>query len=133
VISAGKVLFSKGQRLNFSPEITAGGSAAYLFPLGTSGYQGRLTASANYTSSMRNTNLGATGPIVSVGDNILIARTELALQAPSHWQVSIFGDNVTNNRGRVIGNPAYNQSPTPVTYVRNRPRTIGLQFAYSYL
>jgi len=51
VYSRGVPLFSKGDRLNMSPETGAGASAPYTFPLRTSGLSGELAASANYTSA----------------------------------------------------------------------------------
>jgi len=50
VFSGGVPLFNKGDRLNTSPETTAGASAAYSFPLGARALRGQLAASANYTS-----------------------------------------------------------------------------------
>jgi len=132
VISGGQILFAKGQRLNFSAKNVDGASATYAVPFGGSGYVGRFSVAATYTSSLSNTNLVGGAPVTTSGDNIVIARADFAIRAPSHWGVRLFADNITNNRGAVMGNPAYNETPEPVTYVRNRPRTIGLQFDYGY-
>jgi len=127
VESADGLLFAKGQRLNRSPEYTAGASARYTFALGSSGYTGNLAASANYTSQMSAPpQIGVANGMVFEGSNLVIARVSATVKAPAHWSVTAFVDNINN----------YNRSPFPEFPglqewdERVRPRTYGLQFEY---
>jgi iron complex outermembrane receptor protein len=131
VISAGKVLFAKGDRLNFSAKYTAGASANYVFPLGGSGFEGRLSVSGNYSSPLSDRGIVGGAERTAVGDAMLIARTGVSIHAPGHWEVAIFADNITNEQGAVSRNP-FDLSPVPNTSVRVRPRTVGLQFDYRH-
>jgi iron complex outermembrane receptor protein len=129
VISAGTVLYAKGDRLSFSPKYTTGGSAAYVFPLTASGYQGRFEASANYTSEQSWRTITAGAVNIGAGTPMLIARTGFSILAPKHWETTIFADNINNERGSYYANPiAF--TPDPDSAMRVRPRTIGLQFDY---
>jgi iron complex outermembrane recepter protein len=119
VISAGGVLFEKGQRPNLSAEWTAGFSGDYTFPLGSSGFAGRVSAAANYTSRLGAAVLGAPP---STGESILIARAGISLDAPEHWTATLFVDNLNNEDGIVI-----RQFAVDDWSARTRPRTVGLQ------
>ena len=119
----GAVLFEKGDRLNFSPEYTAGASLAYLFPLGASELRGRFGADATYMSKQVARDVVGGVLVLGTGDEILTARTSFGVEA-ERWTASIFADNVTDENGapvqQVIGAPWWSQSL--------RPRTIGVQF-----
>jgi outer membrane receptor protein involved in Fe transport len=130
VVSADGLLFAKGQRLNRSPEYTAGASIRYGFGVGTSGYTTSLEASGNYTSQMSAPpQLGVSNGQVFEGSDMVIARVSATLNAPAHWSLTAFIDNVNN----------YTRSPLPEFPgipewdERVRPRTYGLQFAYHLL
>jgi iron complex outermembrane receptor protein len=127
VISAGGVLFHKGDRPDFSPETTASLSAGYLVALGSGGLQGQFLASGNYTSKQTYHLAGATAGI-GVGDDMFIARASFAISAPEHWRTTLFVDNLTNENGSPVV-PPY---PFRNWDVRIRPRTFGVQFDYRY-
>lgn len=131
-IPNGGVLFNKGDRLNLSPEYTAGASADYVFSIGRNGFEGRLSASANYTSeqSLR-TIVGGVQQSISTGDPMLIARTSFSIRAPEHWEVTLFADNVNNEGGTIVGSP-FVGSPIPDWDARVRPRTLGVQLDYRF-
>lgn len=124
VFSGGAVLFAQGDRLSLSPEIVAGASAAYNFPLGGNGIEGRLSASANYTSEQDLEIATGRGE----GDAILIARTNFLIDFREHWSAMVFVDNVTNEDGAVLAAPF----PVPDWSTRPRPRTFGLQLEYRF-
>jgi outer membrane receptor protein involved in Fe transport len=124
VFSGGGILFEKGDRLSLSPEIVAGASAAYSFPLNERGVEGRFAASANYTSEQDLEIATGRGE----GDAILIARTHFAVDFPERWSAMLYVDNVTNEDGAVLSAPF----PVPEWSTRPRPRTFGLQLEYHF-
>jgi outer membrane receptor protein involved in Fe transport len=128
ILSGGTVLFAKGDRPNYSPEYTAGVFGSYVFPLGAGGFQGRFEASANYMSKQGFRAPGATGPVLAFGKSILISRAVFAVRAPEHWEVSLFADNLNNEKDSVVGNPF----DGPDASVRVRPRTVGVQLDYRF-
>lgn len=119
-------LFAAGDRLNYSPEWTGSASAEYRFRLGTGGFTGAFAASASYSSAQdfRGVNTGTT---VLHGDALLIARMRLSVNAPGRWAVSVFADNVTDERGAT---PTVNLMPE--WQLRVRPRTVGVQLDYGF-
>lgn len=122
VYSAGALLFAKGARLGSSPEYTAGSSAKYSFPLGSSGVRGQLSASANYTSKMNSTVFGFGS---FIGQSLLIARSDFTIEWPDHWRLKFFVDNLSNvHRTPLMVLPFWREQV--------RPRTIGAQIEYSY-
>jgi len=127
VQSADGLLFVKGQRLNRSPEYTAGASIQDTFGLGAGGYTGSVSASGDYTSQMSAPpQIGVANGMIFNGSDLVIARVSATLNAPAHWSATLFIDNVGN----------YNRSPfpefpgIPQWNDRVRPRTYGLQFEY---
>ena len=127
VTSADGLLFAKGQRLNRSPEYTAGASVRYTFALGSGGYTGNLAASGNYTSPMSAPpQIGVANGMVFEGSDLVLARASATVKAPAHWSATAFVDNINN----------YKRSPLPEFpgidewNERVRPRTYGLQFEY---
>jgi outer membrane receptor protein involved in Fe transport len=127
-IYAGNILlFSKGDRLNFSPEYTAGGFANYGFPLG-GGFKGRFSASANYISKQTTHDPSAPAPtVIETGDTLLIARTSFSIISPYRWTATLFVDNVNNDHA---GMPSGDAVPSWDTQVR--PRTMGVQLDYHF-
>lgn len=119
-------LFSKGDRLNFSPEYTAGASLDYRFSFGDSGYAGRFSSSGSYSSEQtyRNVVLGA-GVVVDVGEPMLIANTSFSVVSPHRWTVTLFVDNAGNEQ-----DPGVGLYQVPDWQQRARPRTAGVQFDY---
>jgi iron complex outermembrane recepter protein len=127
VVSADGLLFAKGQRLNRSPQYTAGTSINYETALGSGGYRGNLGASYNYTSRMSAPpQIGVGNGTVFEGSSLAIARISATVTAPAHWSATLYCDNLTN----------YSRSPFPEFpgieewSERVRPRTYGLQFEY---
>jgi iron complex outermembrane receptor protein len=128
------VLFSRGERLNFSPQWTAGAFADYVIPLGAGGYNGRLSTSANYVSQQHSVTLNTTQTANTVlpGDPMFLARASFAIEAPTHWNAILFVNNLTNSDRRVIEDDiSYGNGQTDEA-LRVRPRTIGLQVEYKY-
>jgi iron complex outermembrane recepter protein len=126
VISQNVPLYRKGDRLNASPEWTAGASLDYVFALGGTGFRARLGASGNYISEqdLRTTFRGATG--IGRGDPILLTRASFSIESEDRWTVTVFGENLNDERGAVT---AQGNLITDWT-VRVRPRTIGVQLEY---
>lgn len=125
ILSSGVVLFSKGDRLNFSPEYTAGAFANYAVDLGH-GYTGTVSISGNDTASQCFRAIVAGARDVDCGNVVVTSRAAFALEFPSHWQLTLYGDNLNNFTGAVVGDPYYGPSDSG----RLRPRTIGLQVDY---
>ena len=127
--SGSALLFSKGDRLDYSPEFTGGVSGDYTFPL-AGGFNGRLFASGNYTSKQTDHFLNAStvppSVVVNTGDSQTNVRAGLAIVAPSHWSARLYGDNLTNNYGAI---PAFGFASPELT-PRSRPRTVGVQVDY---
>jgi outer membrane receptor protein involved in Fe transport len=123
------LLRGKGERFNYSPEWTAGASLDYNFPLGGAGFEGRFSASANYTSSqVFALYLGGPARYLTSGEEMLFARTSFGIESLQHWSASLFVDNVTNEEGPAVLVPFASPLWTP----RPRPRTIGVQFEYHF-
>lgn len=128
VISGGEVLFSDGDRLNLSPEITAGAWADYSFSVGR-GYGTQFSLSANYTSEKDWRTIWGGAQSVGYGDSLLIGRASIALIAPDHWVATLFADNLTNENGKVAIPPF----PVIADWAsRVRPRTVGAQLEYRF-
>ncbi len=127
-IYAGPILiFNKGDRLNFSPEFTAGGFANYSFAI-AGGVKGRFSLSANYVSRQTTHDPSAPAPtVIETGDPEIIARTSLAISFPGHFVATVFVDNLNNDHA---GLPSGDAVPSWDTQIR--PRTSGLQLDYHY-
>lgn len=127
VVSAGLVLFPKGSRLNFSPEYTAGGSATYEFPLGSGGWRGRASISGNFTSPQSYVSL-YNGVAAATGNTMFVARADFSILFSKKWGVTVFVDNLTNDRGTPVATPYL---PTTMDWNdRIRPLTAGLRLTY---
>jgi len=122
------VLFGEGDRLNSSPEYTAGVFADYSFPLGAHGLEGKLSASANYVSEQEYRSLLGGGVYHTVGDAMLIARAAFSIDANDRWAATLFAENLNNERGTPLKAPI----GVPDFSARVRPRTIGLQLEYRF-
>lgn len=120
-------LFNKGDRLNFSPEYTAGASVDYTFALGRGGYEARFSGSGSYSSEQNYRNVLGGGVVVDVGEAMLIANTSFSILSPHRWTATLFVDNVANEQEPGVGLfhvPDWNQ--------RVRPRTAGIQLEYQF-
>jgi iron complex outermembrane receptor protein len=128
VISNNLLYIAQGERGPYSPEFTAGGSADYTFPFADTGFSGQFSASINYVSGLTVYLVGqsvASPRRVSVGDNLVTARTSLSLLAPNNWAVKLYVDNLTNNYPVVTRDANATQWDQ-----RLRPRTFGVQLDY---
>jgi iron complex outermembrane receptor protein len=128
IFSAGTLLFAKGDRPNFSPQYTLAATTEYSFPLTATGYRGRLSTSANYSSRQGYRTVVGGAQALGFGNSMVVARTALAVQAPRHWELSVFADNINNEQGAVVGNPFFGTDG----HVRVRPRTVGAQLEYRF-
>jgi iron complex outermembrane recepter protein len=127
VPSFGQPLFDEGDRLDYSPEITAGASLDYTFGVGNAGFEGGFSASGNYISQQSARALIMGRRVVRTAEESIIARASIFVRAPRNWTASVYVDNLTNE----------DASPTvyavdPTKDIQLRPRTIGLQLQYSY-
>jgi outer membrane receptor protein involved in Fe transport len=123
---AGSPFFNEGDRPNESPEWTAGASAQYSFPLGQSGFQGQVSATGNFISSVHTTNLSPGEPAQGIASNsVLITGGRFAIDFPEHWTVALFVDNANNWHGTTLPVAGVEQQDT-----RLRPRTYGLRLDY---
>lgn len=128
VYSGGFLLFRDGQRLAYSPELTAGGSLGYDFAFGQSGFLGQFSASANYISSMTMNEAAASGVLWARGDAMWNVRTSFTIDMPEHWSVQLFADNLTDEDG----SPGTTRPSRPSFQLRVRPRTVGMQLDYRF-
>jgi outer membrane receptor protein involved in Fe transport len=126
--SAGVLLFDKGQRLNYSPKITASGSADYTIPLFGNGGSAVFNTSLNYVSQQQTVTLRGSARVVKNGNNMFFLNSRVTFNTPDkRWSLGIFGTNLTNNNGATI-------RAGSVTYFDSRvqPRTFGAQVAFHY-
>ncbi len=121
--SGGALLFAKGDRLNFSPKDNASLFADYSRELGGD-YKGILSASGSYTDRQCSRANSALDNVC--GDKVLTTRASLALESSKGWKLTLFGDNLNNFKGVIVGDSYFG----PQFLDRIRPRTIGLQFDY---
>ena len=127
VVINNAVIVHSGDRLNFSSEYTASGYGSYTFPIGSGGFEGRVAASANYTSEQFN-RLFPPPVYISEGTDFFNLRASFTVLAEESWSVMLFADNLTDDDGRF---PGVGRNVTD-WYPRWRPRTIGLQFDFAY-
>lgn len=118
------ILFRKGDRPNGSPSTTTGASADYAFDLNER-FRGRLQASASYSSPITY----RTETVVGKADSILITRASFTVEADEHWSVSLFADNLNNEKGTAA--KAFITPYAADWNSRVRPRTIGVRLNYN--
>lgn len=120
------VYYPEGIRLSYSPKYTVGGFADYAFPLGSAGYQGRISTSVSHVSERIASRVSAPGAALFMAEPTTFVRASIGVEAPSGWTASIFGDNLGNEKGldRDQFSPRWN--------TQMQPRTIGLQFDFRY-
>jgi iron complex outermembrane recepter protein len=126
VLSRGIPLFSKGGRINYSPERTANASVNYEFPLG--GYKGHFGTSANYVSELQARRLVGAAIATSIGDSMLVARASFSVEAPAGWTATLFADNIFNEENAFLNDNLGNVNRD----IRTRPRTIGVQVEFGF-
>lgn len=128
VISGETLVAKKGDRLDFSPEYTAGASATYVFPLGDAGYTAGLSVGANYRAPQYVANILAG---TTTSEPTFNAQSSFSIQAPKHWNVNLYVENLTNDY-RSSTPPPGPGSTFEEWRLRPRPRTVGLQIEYKY-
>jgi iron complex outermembrane recepter protein len=128
VVSGGIPLFAEDERLNYSPEYTIAAGIDYGFALGGSGFKAQLATSANYTSPQDFRTIVGGATLVRRGDAMLLARSSFTVLSPARWSISLFGDNLGNEQGTPVNSP-YGIADWSA---RVRPRTLGVQFEYSF-
>lgn len=136
VLSGGIILFNKGDRLNHSPEYTAGVMASYDFPLGKNGFTGRFSTSANVTAERTYRSLQGPLLVVRTGDELLVSRAAFSIESPDRWSTTLFVDNINSEDGAVARQPFTAFTGEGFGFedwdTRLRPRTFGVQFDYRY-
>lgn len=121
---ANDFVFRKGDRLLGSPKYTFGGSMQYVFPIGASGWNGRVNASGSYISRQQ----GRGANIITQSDPFFISRAQLSIESRNGLSFTLFADNINNERGK-ISPPFVNND---FKSSRVRPRTVGLQVNYRF-
>jgi outer membrane receptor protein involved in Fe transport len=127
VFSNNVLLFDVGDRLNFSPEWVGSAGVDYSFPLGSSGFEGHLSAGVTYTTEQSGRTIAGANRIIATSDDLLVGRASFAVEAPEHWTFTLFAENIGNEEGIVNNQPAN----VPNWALHLRPRTIGVQLEYS--
>ena len=119
--------YAEGQALHGVPDWTGTGSAQYVFPA-FSGWDGRLRADANYYGDSTSFNNGAI-----VDRDSWSALNLRAGVLNESWDVTLFADNVTDERANLADNRSIAaEMPGRPRIVTNRPRTIGLEARYRF-
>lgn len=126
VLSAGQVLYGKGDRPSGSLKTSAGLSVDYVFAIGTGGMTGTFSASGNYASPQSYRFLSGSGVIVQTGNSIVTSRASLAIGS-EHWTYTLYGDNLNNEHGTVA---MVFSGVVPDWASRVRPLTVGLEVEY---
>lgn len=119
-------LFLKGSRLNESPEYTGRLSADYSMPLGSVGYTGTFSTSANYISK-NGASVVRGGSLSQPGENIVLTRAAFRVAAPRNWEAAIYCENLLDKR-LTVDFPAEGAEYLRLT----QPRTFGLQLDYRF-
>ena len=122
------LLFGKGDRQNFSPELTAGLSLDYDFALGSGGYTGSVSAGANYSSKQGRRSVFNGRRVLGDGDALLVSRASFSVQSPGNWELTLYAENLNDEDGAVVGSPFFGIDGA----TRMRPRTVGLQLDYHW-
>jgi outer membrane receptor protein involved in Fe transport len=128
VLPGGVVMFDKGDRLNLSPEYTAGASVDYSWPLGH--FTAGVSAAANYTSAQIQRTAAGPFALSASGESMLIARTNFSLAA-GNWIATLFADNINNENDAALRSPLLAFGAVDWS-LRARPRTVGLQLEYRF-
>ena len=133
VTQNGIVLYSKGDRLGYSPEFTASAFLDYAFPL-TATLDARFNLSGSYRSEQTLRALGGGGQLeycTVTGVNLnaycesgspLLVNANFDIATQSNKSVSLYVRNLTDWDG--LTDPSYSAT----TPFRTRPRTVGVQF-----
>jgi iron complex outermembrane recepter protein len=125
--AANTLVGEKGDRLG-PPKYTASGSGQYTFPFGSSGYEGSLSTTVNYTSE-RISRAFANGVLTEQrGDEFLMFGARASIASPSGWTASIFGENLNNTQGTF----AFIIPGGQPEQIRLRSLTVGVQFDYQF-
>ncbi|MDR3511188.1 MAG: TonB-dependent receptor [Caulobacteraceae bacterium] len=124
----GVVVFAKGSRLDYSPQMSAGFSLDYVTSLPLDGYSLRLAGSGNYISSERLVRFRGSYVEITTAPPSFESQISAALVSKDNWTATLF----VNNVGRSAGQPFLDHPGPFVGGVFERPRTVGLQLEYHY-
>lgn len=127
ILQGGMVLFAAGGRLNDSPEWTGSVGADYRVPTRIAGGDFVLSSDYSYGSTRTVRYLTGSNLDQTQSDIIGLLGASVGYEG-ERWSVSLYGDNLLNEDGRVTG-PANNLA---FTSVRSRPRTYGVQLTMNY-
>lgn len=125
VRSSTAIVYPEGSRPPESAEMTASTFFLYDTPL-VGDFTGELSGALNYSSRMITS--AAVNTAIQRGDSLLTAQARFAVISPDGWTIALFGENLTNERGRIRPAAA---NPTAGSD-RLRPRTIGIQLDYHF-
>ena len=87
-----------------------------------------LSGTATYRTKLASRTIAAGAVAIARSDDIFDSQLEMSLRSPEHWTTTLFASNLSNRFDITDNTPA---SATLAT-VRQRPRTVGLQFEYNY-
>ena len=119
--------YEKGESLHGVPDWTSTGSAQYIFPA-FNGWDARLRADANYYGESTSFNNGTV-----VDRDSWSALNLRAGVLTERWEVTLFADNVTDERANLADNRSIAaEMPGRPRIVTNRPRTMGLEARYRF-
>jgi iron complex outermembrane receptor protein len=127
IFSAGVPLFSKGDRINLSPEWTASVGANYRQPTPIANVELVVATSYGYRSELAFRYLASGGVSQTYSQTTTNLRASIRL-AGERWSADLFGDNLSNELDAT-------SPPNPLfayDSVRQRPRTIGLQVGFKF-
>lgn len=114
------VVNREGQRIDGTADYTGSAFVTYNFPLAEN-VDMALNASANYLTETHSG--GSTIFFADYGKQV-IYRGSATLGFKDRWKLSLFGENLGNERTSV--------TPDSSLRISLRPRTVGLQLAYGY-
>lgn len=128
---SGLPLFNKGDRLNNSSEYTGSLFGSFTVPLGGD-VSGELSANANYLGKQATHAIsGSNLPYVNYGNNLIFLQAAFTVRFRKNWSAKLYGDNLTNEYGSVVGPPVgFDPTMQDQGVPRPRPRTIGLEVDY---
>ncbi len=119
--------YEKGEELHGVPDWTATGSIEYVWPA-FGEWDGRVRADGNYYGDSTSFNNGAV-----VDRESWEALNLRAGVMNENWDVTLFADNVTDERANLADNRSIAaEMPGRPRIVTNRPRTIGLEARYRF-
>lgn len=122
------VTYQKGDRLSLSPEYTGGVWLDYTVPVSADGHDLRFSASGNYYSERYQRLFGQPGAAFQ-NEPLTTVAARVTLETPDNWSLALFAENLTDEQTPITGLDPTGRTDTAT---RMRPRTVGVQFEYSF-